>query len=193
LLIVISLISVNMGICAHDASFVDSETDLKWRYSPRKRTSYEHKGGRSSSFLSISNSKGRVPDFTSQSDCESPKSSTNSSYFDSLDTDDFFAFDGLNKRITNRYEIGLEMLKAQIHFGSDPKVLSTHGDRTCLMFSVMANDYRFTKKLVELGVDINQTNSLGETALGLAIELKRKDIANYLRSKGAFEEVTKVQ
>lgn len=51
----------------------------------------------------------------------------------------------------------------------------------------MANDFSFVKKLVELGVDVNQKNRAGETALGLAIELQRVDIAKYLRKKGAME------
>jgi len=97
-------------------------------------------------------------------------------------------FDGLNKRYTNRYDIGLQMLKAMIHDGVDPKGLVTHGDRTCLMFTVLAEDFDFVKKLVKLGVDVNKTNSRGETALGLANELHNEDIVNYLRKHGAFEE-----
>jgi ankyrin repeat protein len=111
---------------------------------------------------------------------------------DSFESGDWCTFDGLNKRATNRHDIGLEILKAQIYHGADPKGMSTHGNRTCLMFAVLANDYGFTKQLVELGVDINQKNRNGETALGLAIELKRDDIASYLRSKGAVEVLTAV-
>lgn len=100
-----------------------------------------------------------------------------------------FSFDGMNKRVVNRYEIGLQMLKAQIHHGADPKVLTTHGERSCLMFAVLAEDFCFIKKLLELGVDVNQKNRIGETALSLAIELQRDDIAGYLRRKGAIEAV----
>jgi len=99
-----------------------------------------------------------------------------------------FCFDVSSKRATNRYEIGLEMLKAMINEGADPKELVTHGDRTCLMFSVLAGDFDFVKKLVELGVSVTKTNSQGETALGFANELKRYDIARYLRQHGALEE-----
>lgn len=103
--------------------------------------------------------------------------------------DGFFSFDGLNKRTSNRYAIGLEMLKAKIHHGANPKNLVTHGNRSCLMFSVLAEDFAFVKKLVELGVDVNETNRQGETALGFANKLQSDDIANYLRRKGALEAV----
>jgi len=94
-------------------------------------------------------------------------------------------FDGLNKRYTNRNSIGLEILKAQIHHGADPKKLRTHGDRTCLMFAVIAEDFSFIKNLVQRGVDVKETNRQGETALRFAIELGREDIANFLRTRGA--------
>jgi len=94
-------------------------------------------------------------------------------------------FDGLNKRIVTRHGIGLEILKAQIHHGADPKEIRTHGDRTCLMFAVLAEDFSFVKELIELGVDVNQTNHMGETALGLSIEIGRDDIAHFLRRNGA--------
>jgi len=95
------------------------------------------------------------------------------------------SFDGLNKRCLNRYEIGLDILKAQIQHGADPKKMLTHGDRTCLMFAVLAEDFSFIKELVQCGVDVKQTNCVGETALRFAIELGREDIANFLRTKGA--------
>jgi len=111
-------------------------------------------------------------------------SSTNLSDFGNL-----VSYDGLNKRATDRCNIGIQMLKAQIHFGANPNALSTHGDRTCLMVAVMANDFRFTKKLVEMGVDVNQTNLLGETALSIAVELQYHNLSSYLRSKGAADVV----
>jgi len=114
-------------------------------------------------------------------------STTYSSSSDSFDFENLCSFDGLNKRVSNRYDIGLDVLKAKIDLGADPKNLCTHGGRTCLMFSVMANDLSFTKQLVELGVDINRTNQLNETALSLATELKREEIAKYLRAQGAKE------
>jgi len=98
----------------------------------------------------------------------------------------YMGSDGLNKRTTNRYEIGLQMLKAMIDSGADPKSLVTHGDRNCLMFAVLAEDFDFVKKLVKLGVNVNKTNSMGETALGFANELGRYDIASYLREHGAL-------
>jgi len=94
-------------------------------------------------------------------------------------------FDGLNKRIVSRHGIGLEILKAKIHHGADPKEMRTHGDRTCLMFAVLGEDFSFIKELIELGVDVNQTNHMGETAVGLAIEKGRDDIAHFLRRNGA--------
>jgi len=131
-------------------------------------------------------SEGNINIIRSSSDSETITwcSSSNVSD-DSFDFDNLCSFDGLNKRATSRHAIGLEILKAQIDLGADPKVLSTHGDRTCLMFSAMANDLSFTKQLVELGVDVNETNHLGETALSLALELKRGEIAKYLRAQGA--------
>jgi len=80
------------------------------------------------------------------------------------------------------------MLKAQIQCGADPKRLRTHGNRTALMFSVLAEDLSFTKELVELGVDLNESSDLGETALSLALEGQNEDIVNYLRLKGAVDK-----
>jgi len=114
----------------------------------------------------------------------SPNSSNSSlsSYWRDFDV---MSYDGINKRISDRNDIGLRMLKAQIHCGADPKVWTTHGDRSCLMFAVLAEDFNFIKELIELGVDVNKTNHFGETALTLAVGLKREDIASYLRSNGA--------
>jgi len=120
-----------------------------------------------------------------RSTSKSQSTSFSSTLTDSFDPDNLLSFDGLNKRVTNRNHIGLEILKAKIHHGADPKSLSTHGGRTCLMFSVIANDFSFTKMLVELGVDVNYRTRLGETALGLATELQREEITKYLRTKGA--------
>jgi len=98
------------------------------------------------------------------------------------------SFDGINMRVTNRYEIGLEVLKAKIHHGANPR-MSTHGGRTALMFAVLAKDFDFIKELIELGCNVNETTSIGETALSLANETQMHDIAEYLRSKGATESV----
>jgi len=114
---------------------------------------------------------------------ESRSSSFVSSSDDSLDSAK--ALTCLGMRGKDRYEIGLEQVKAQIHHGADPKTLMTLGDRSCLMFAVMGNDLSFTKELVELGVDVNHSNSSGESALSLAIDMQKKDIAQYLLSKGA--------
>jgi len=110
---------------------------------------------------------------------------------ESFQIEDLRSYDGVNMRSTDRYEIGICMLKAQIHHGADPKTLVTHGERSCLMFAVLAQDFNFVKQLVELGVDVNQTNARGETALSLANELQRDDIISYLRSKGAVEALGK--
>jgi len=104
------------------------------------------------------------------------------------DVGDILSFDGVNQRVCNRYDIGLRMLKAQISYGADPHVLTTHGERSCLMFAVLAEDFKFVKKLVGLGVDVNKTNRFGENALTLALGLERKDIAGYLRTKGALDK-----
>lgn len=101
--------------------------------------------------------------------------------------EDIFSFDGTNQRTNDRYKIGIGMLKAQIHHGADPNGLVTHGERTTLMFAVLARDFSFVKELVELGVDVNLRNCKGETALSLANEVHRDDIANYLRAQGAGE------
>jgi hypothetical protein len=177
-----------MGNCVCNTAFVSTE-ELGIQVTSIKKRITASDGGRvwfndlmavNTTFIyDLSGSESEIS--TSTSTCSS----------DSFDTEDFQSFDGLSKRTSNRSNIGLQMLKAQIHYGADPKSLSTHGDRTCLMFAVLANDYDFTKELVELGVDVNKANRLGETALGLAIELQRVDIADYLRSKGAT--VAKVQ
>jgi len=103
------------------------------------------------------------------------------------DVGDIMSYDGVNKRICNRYDIGLRMLKAQIQYGADPNLLTTHGGRSCLMFAVLAQDFGFVKQLVGLGVDVNKTNLSGETALSLALGLESKDIAIYLRINGAVD------
>jgi len=108
-----------------------------------------------------------------------------STFSDSFDPTSLLSFDGLNKRATNRNDIGLEILKAKIELGADPRSLSTHGGRSCMMFAVIANDYNFAKKLVEQGIDVNERTRSGETALGLADELQRDKIASLLRLKGA--------
>jgi len=112
-------------------------------------------------------------------------SPTSPSYW--ADFGETMSYDGVNKRICNRYDIGLRILKAQIECGADPKVLKTHGDRSCLMFAVLAEDFGFVKQLVGLGVDVNKTNQYGETALTFALGLEREDIASYLRINGAVE------
>jgi len=105
--------------------------------------------------------------------------------YGSVGRDFFQSFDGLNKRVTNRYEIGLEVLKALIKNGANPHAMSTIGDKTALMFAVLAQDFAFVKNLVERGVDVGHMNCHGETALGLAIETQRNDIADYLRANGS--------
>jgi len=61
------------------------------------------------------------------------------------------------------------------------------------MFAVVANDFSFTKKLVELGVDINKVTPSGETALSLAIEMQNHELVDYLRSKGASDVVLSLE
>jgi len=101
------------------------------------------------------------------------------------------SFDGLNMKPTDRYDIGMEILKATVHNGANPDRMTTHGDRSALMFAVLANDLSFIKSLVAMGVDVNHTNQMGETALSLASEAQRDDIANYLRLHGAMDSVAK--
>jgi len=130
--------------------------------------------------ISLSNNTLEVIKFGANSS----NSSLSSYWRDSMDV---MSYDGINKRISDRNDIGLRMLKAQIQCGADPKVWTTHGDRSCLMFAVLAEDFNFIKELIELGVDVNKTNHYGETALTLAVGIKREDIASYLRSNGAVE------
>merc|ERR1719204_2454449 len=110
----------------------------------------------------------------------------------SLNTDDdevsepflkeYASYDGRDKRATDRYDIGLDILKALIECGTDPEI-QTHG-RSALMFSVLAKDFSFVKRLVELGANVNRRNEMGETALSLALEDPgREEIAEYLKSK----------
>jgi len=122
-----------------------------------------------------------------QSFCSSHNSFNSSILSETFDSGNVLSYDGLNMRAENRDDIGMDILKAKIHFGANPNEMCTHGDRTCLMFAVLANDFNFTKKLVESGVDVNRTNSLGETALSLAIEMQNSKLTNYLRSKGAAD------
>jgi len=133
-----------------------------------------------STSISLSNNTLEIIKFSANS----TKSSLSSYWRDSMD---IMSYDGINKRISDRNDIGLRMLKAQIQCGADPKVWTTHGDRSCLMFAVLAEDFNFIKELIELGVDVNKTNHYGETALTLAVGIKREDIASYLRSNGAVE------
>jgi len=145
-------------------------------------------------FWTSSTANASKPVFVDRSTTKSAITSFSSSLqSDSDDTGSLVTNDGLNNKAKNRCDIAIEILKAEIHFGADPKVLRTHGDRTCLMVSVLADDMRFTKRLVEQGVDVNQTNSLGETALGLAIQSQNYKLANYLRSKGAADVVLSLQ
>jgi len=122
-------------------------------------------------------------------------SSTLTSLNHSLHSDSYnsirnlFSYDGLNKRPKKRGDIGMDILKAQIHFGADPNKMCMHGDRTCLMFVILANDFNFAKTLVEQGVDINKTDRFGATALSLTIGMQNDELVNYLRSKGAVHVV----
>jgi len=156
-------------------------------FSARPPTFVEEKF--SSDYLSLgslsSTESTEKPDTTCCAASESFTSSVESYTLSDSNSAEFVSFDGLNERATCRNDIGLEILKAKIHFGADPQRMTTHGDRSCLMFAVIANDYNFTKDLVEQGVDVNKRTRIGETALGLAIELKRDKIASFLRLKGA--------
>jgi len=125
----------------------------------------------------------------------SDASLNHSFYSDTLtfDTGNVLSYDGMNKRLEKRDEIQMDILKAKINFGGNPNELCTHGDRTCLMCAVLANDFGYVKKLVELGVDINKTNRLGETASSLAIETNNFELTNYLPSKGAADVVLSLE
>jgi len=153
----------------------------------------EHEIGGETSGVTVFNPRGcNVDTSCSESDVWDNMTSTSKiswySEDDSLiEPEKWHTFDGLNKKGTDRYDIGLDIMKAQIANGSDPKLLVTHGHRTSLMFTVLSGDFDYVKKLVDLGVDVNDTNHAGETALEFAIELGREDIANYLREKGARE------
>jgi hypothetical protein len=149
---------------------------------------------RSHGFVSITTTdSGKAQFCISLSEIESKVSSSDSfPSTDSFEPLTLFSFDGLNKRVSNRLYLGLEIIKAKIDNGANPKDMTTHGDRTCLMLAVLANDYRLTKKLVKLGADVNKKSQFGETALGFATEFKRPKIAKYLRSEGAVEEVSTV-
>jgi len=180
-----------MGNCAANASYVDqvAQDKIVKKLKPTKVSTSS--AGRDS-FMSISTTGTREPPaFICQSDMEYPESKTSTissrTHTDSLESGEFSSYDGMNMRATNRYMIGLEILKAKIYHGADPNRMTTHGERTPLMFSVLANDLKFIKLLVKLGVDVNQKNSSGETALGFASELHKRDIASYLRSQGALE------
>jgi len=133
-------------------------------------------------------------------DCRKSTAHTQTSFHHSLHSDTFtfdtgnvLSYDGRNKRQLNRDEILMEILKAKIEFGANPNELCTHGGRTCLMCAVLANDFDYAKKLLELGVDINKTNRMGETALSLAIERQNFELANFLRSKGAVNIVLSLE
>jgi len=104
-----------------------------------------------------------------------------------LSPKEIISFDGANTRAANRYEFVVNQIKAQMHYGMNPNVFTTHGDRSCLMVAVLAGDFRFVKQLVEMGVNVNKRSQIGETALSLAKDQKRNDIANFLRSNGATE------
>jgi len=125
----------------------------------------------------------------------SDASFNHSFYSDTLtfDVGNELSYDGRNKRPEKRDEIQMDILKAKNNFGANPNEWCTYGDRTCLMCAVLANDFGYVKKLVELGVDINKINRLGETASSFAIATKNFELTNYLSSKGAADVVLSLE
>merc|ERR1719397_562266 len=96
---------------------------------------YSQKNEKSSSW----SSSARYGVFTDSGNCskDSCKSSSSKSTTESSSEFSLKGYDGLNKRTTNRCEIGLQIVKGMIHNGADPNHLVTHGDRTFLMVSVL--------------------------------------------------------
>jgi len=97
-------------------------------------------------------------------------------------------FDGLTQKGVNRDTIGMIILKALIAQGADPKTLTSHG-RTALQIAALAGDIEYCKKLVKMGVDVSQTNEVGETALMLSNRWNNKprDLSRIIRYLKKFE------
>jgi len=83
------------------------------------------------------------------------------------------SFDGLAEIPSNRDEIGIVILKALIAQGTDPKTLTSHG-RTAFQIAALSGDLEFCKELVNMGVDVHQSNEAGETALDLVNQWNNK-------------------
>jgi len=83
------------------------------------------------------------------------------------------SFDGLKEIPSNRDEIGIVILKALIAQGTDPKTLTSHG-RTAFQIAALSGDLEFCKELVNMGVDVHQSNEAGETALDLVNQWNNK-------------------
>jgi hypothetical protein len=79
-----------------------------------------------------------------------------------------------------REEINMKTLKAMRANKTDIKGWKTHGGRTALMVSVLAQDFEFVKILVTEGHNVSEKTITGETALELAKNLPSKEIYNFL-------------
>merc|ERR1719233_2450886 len=80
----------------------------------------------------------------------------------------------------SREEINIKSLKAMHDNKVDLKDWKTHGGRTALMVSVLAQDLEFVKILVEQGHNVTKKIKNGETALQLAETLPSQEIYNFL-------------
>lgn len=76
-------------------------------------------------------------------------------------------------------------IKRLIENGTNVNVKSPNSKRTPLHIAVSKGRIEIAKVLCNAGADINAKTDKGETPLALAIEVKKPDLIDYLKSKGA--------
>jgi len=86
----------------------------------------------------------------------------------------------------------LETVKTLIDAGAEVNVKSKTG-RTALMQAASEGYVNIVRALVLAGADINATDDKGVNALALATQSDNLPVARFLKSKGAFESVAKVE
>ncbi len=79
----------------------------------------------------------------------------------------------------------IEIAKVLINAKADLNIHGTYAGTTALIWAAQHGSSEIVKLLVEAGAQINAKNHKGETALTFANNGNYKEIADYLKSKGA--------